>query len=82
MVATFRNLKHKLCDLGLLLFLSSSIVVLAQEDVIKVDTNLVSIPVSVTDRDGRFVPGLKKEDFRIFENSIELRNTLSIRSRL
>ena len=71
MVATFRNLKHKLCDLGLLLFLSSSIVVLAQEDVIKVDTNLVSIPVSVTDRDGRFVPGLKKEDFRIFENSIE-----------
>ena len=71
MVATFRNLKHKVCDLGLLLFLSSSIVVLAQEDVIKVDTNLVSIPVSVTDRDGRFVPGLKKEDFRIFENSIE-----------
>ena len=43
----------------------------AQEDVIRVDTNLVSIPVSVTDRDGRFVPGLKKEDFRIFENSIE-----------
>ncbi len=43
----------------------------AQEDVIRVETNLVSIPVSVSDRDGRFVSGLKRENFRILENSIE-----------
>ena len=37
-------------------------------EIIKVETNLVSFPVSVLDRDGRFITGLKKEDFQIFEN--------------
>ncbi len=38
------------------------------DDVIKVETNLVTFPVSVVDREGRFITGLKKEDFQIFEN--------------
>ena len=40
-------------------------------DVIKVETSLVSFPVSVLDRDGRFITGLKKEDFQIFEDGKE-----------
>ncbi len=37
-------------------------------EVINIQTNLVTFPVSVVDRDGRFITGLKKEDFQIFEN--------------
>lgn len=40
-------------------------------DVIKVDTTLVTIPVSVMDRDGRYVPNLLKQDFRIWEDGVE-----------
>src|SRR5437016_5972533 len=39
--------------------------------IIKVETNLVTMPVSVLDRDGRFISGLQKKDFQIFENGIE-----------
>jgi Ca-activated chloride channel homolog len=38
---------------------------------IKMDTALVSIPVSVMDRDGKFVPFLKKHDFRLYEDGAE-----------
>jgi VWFA-related protein len=38
--------------------------------VVKVETNLVTTPVSVLDRNGRFIPGLKKKDFKIFENDV------------
>src|SRR4051794_16041914 len=40
-------------------------------DIIKVDTTLVTIPVSVMDRDGRYVPNLQKEEFRIWEDGVE-----------
>lgn len=40
-------------------------------DVIKVDTTLVTLPVSVTDRDGRYVPNLTKSDFRLWEDGVE-----------
>ena len=40
-------------------------------DVVRVDTTLVTVPVSVLDRQGRFIPNLKREDFSIFENGIE-----------
>jgi Ca-activated chloride channel homolog len=38
---------------------------------IKMDTALVTIPASVLDRDGKFVPLLKKRDFRIYEDGVE-----------
>src|SRR5262245_19434656 len=38
---------------------------------IKMDTALITIPVSVLDRDGRFVPFLKKPDFRVYEDGVE-----------
>ncbi len=40
-------------------------------DVIRVNTTLVTVPVSVLDRQGRFVPNLRREDFTVFENGIE-----------
>ena len=40
-------------------------------DVIKVNTTLVTLPVSVMDREGRYVPNLQKEDFRLWEDGIE-----------
>jgi len=40
-------------------------------DTIRVDTTLVSLPVSVMDRDGKFIPNLRKDNFRIWENGVE-----------
>ena len=40
-------------------------------DVIRVNTSLVTIPVSVMDRDGRYVPNLQKDEFRIWEDGVE-----------
>ena len=42
-----------------------------ENEVIKVETNLVTMPVSVLDRDGRFISGLRQQDFKIFENGVE-----------
>lgn len=38
---------------------------------IVVDTKLVTIPVRVIDRKGRFIGGLKKENFKVFEDNAE-----------
>lgn len=40
-------------------------------DIIRVNTTLITIPVSAMDRDGRYVPNLQKHDFRIWEDGIE-----------
>ena len=45
--------------------------VIEDGDVISVDTNLVTVPVRISDRSNRFIGGLKKEDFRVFENDVE-----------
>lgn len=39
------------------------------EDIIKVDTEIVSVPVKVSDRKGRFIGGLTKENFQILEEN-------------
>ncbi|MEJ7701747.1 MAG: VWA domain-containing protein [Pyrinomonadaceae bacterium] len=41
------------------------------DEIIRVETNLVTFPVSVLDRNGRFISGLQKQDFQIFENGVE-----------
>jgi VWFA-related protein len=43
----------------------------SEGDVVRVDTNLVTVPVSVLDRNGRFIPNLSREDFTVFENGVE-----------
>lgn len=42
----------------------------AENEVVRVETNLVTTPVSVLDRNGRFIPGLTKKDFKIFEDGV------------
>lgn len=40
-------------------------------DTLKIDTNLISVPVIVSDRNNRYVPDLKVEAFRLFDNQVE-----------
>jgi len=40
-------------------------------DVIRFDTALVTVPVTVQDRYGRYVPLLRRENFRILEDGVE-----------
>ncbi len=40
-------------------------------DIIKVNTQVVSIPVRVMDKKGRFVAGLAKENFKVSEDGVE-----------
>jgi len=43
----------------------------AEDDVVRVSTNLVTVPVSVMDRQGRFIPDLKEGQFHIYEDGSE-----------
>jgi Ca-activated chloride channel family protein len=42
-----------------------------EDDVVRVDTSLVTVPVSVTDRYGKYIPDLRRQDFRIFDQGVE-----------
>jgi VWFA-related protein len=42
-----------------------------EDEVVRVNAALVTVPVSVLDRDGRFIGGLGKQDFRVFEDGVE-----------
>jgi Ca-activated chloride channel homolog len=44
---------------------------LSEGDVVRIDTNLVTVPVSVMDRQGRFIGDLMRERFKVFENDVE-----------
>src|SRR6478672_46518 len=41
------------------------------EDVIRVSTDLVTVPVSVFQRSGVYVSGLRRNDFKVFDNGKE-----------
>lgn len=41
------------------------------DEVLKVETNLITIPVSVFDREGLYIPSLSQTDFKIFEDGKE-----------
>ena len=43
----------------------------SEGDVVRIDTNLVTVPVSVLDRQGRFISDLRPEQFKVFENGVE-----------
>ena len=42
-----------------------------EDEVIRVETRLVTVPVAVRDKDGRFIPGLRPEQFHLFEDGAE-----------
>src|SRR6187397_2149005 len=41
------------------------------DDVVRIDTELVSFEVTVTDKHGKLGPNLRKEDFRLLEDGVE-----------
>lgn len=43
----------------------------SDEDLVTVETNLITIPVSVYDRNGLYIQALKQENFKIFEDGKE-----------
>src|SRR5688572_14900160 len=43
----------------------------ADETAIKVETNLITIPVSVFDRNGLYIPNIQQNEFKIFEDGVE-----------
>ena len=42
-----------------------------QDDVIRVETTLVTVPVTVKTRGGAHIPHLEAKDFRIFEDGVQ-----------
>jgi VWFA-related protein len=40
-------------------------------DVVRFDTSLITVPVTVIDRNGKYVPTLRRSDFRVFEEGVE-----------
>jgi Ca-activated chloride channel homolog len=55
---------------------SSASTTIDEGDIIKVNTQLVSIPVRVMDKKGRFIGGLAKENFRVYEDGVEQEVTM------
>lgn len=49
----------------------SQVLEVGEDDVVKITTSLVRVPVSVRDRHGRYVTDLQKEDFKIYEEGEE-----------
>lgn len=43
----------------------------ADQATVRIDTSLVLVPVSVLDRDGKYIPDLKVESFTIYEDGIK-----------
>jgi len=46
------------------------------DDVVRVNTDLVVLNITVTDKAGQYVPGLRLSDFKIFEDGKEVSNQL------
>src|ERR1041384_7465713 len=79
------NLKAVELSLGLIISAGSSITTIAQTpepqrpsenqdvDVIKVSTTVVTVPVGVMDRNGRFIADLTQDQFHLFEDGVEQR---------
>ena len=53
-----------------ILCLSAIIVSAQDDDVVRVNTELVVLNLTVTDREGNYVKALKKSDFKIFEDGV------------
>lgn len=55
-----------------LFMVSASIIVAQDDDVIRVNTDLVVLNLTVTDKAGNYVKALKKSDFKIYEDGVEV----------
>jgi len=60
-----------LCSCGLILLFGLAVFAQDSDDVIRVNTELISFEVAVTDKNGKPVRGLDAKDFKIFEDGVE-----------
>jgi Ca-activated chloride channel homolog len=51
-------------------FVGVAATVYCQDEIVRVDSTLINVPVTVLDHNGRYLTGLKKSDFEIRENGI------------
>ena len=56
----------------------SAVVVVAQDDddVVRVNTDLVVLNITVTDKAGQYVKGLKASDFKVYEDGVEVKTNM------
>jgi VWFA-related protein len=64
-------MKPMLLGCGLVLGLGATVALLAQDDVIRVEVNLVNVLASVRSKSGALMSGLQKDDFKVFEDGKE-----------
>ncbi|HEY4424524.1 MAG TPA: VWA domain-containing protein [Pyrinomonadaceae bacterium] len=55
------------------LCINVAVVVAQDDDVIRTDTELVVLNVTVTDKAGQYVKGLKASDFKVYEDGVEVK---------
>lgn len=55
------------------LFINAGLVVAQDEDVIRTNTDLVVLNITVTDKNGQYVKGLKASDFKVYEDGVEVK---------
>ncbi|HYN23852.1 MAG TPA: VWA domain-containing protein [Pyrinomonadaceae bacterium] len=68
----FFTLLHTFLLLGALLSVSIKGFAQQDDDVVRVNTDLVVLNVTVTDKAGEYVPGLRLSDFKVYEDGKEV----------
>lgn len=71
MTRTFRFL----CLFTILTLSTGVVVAQDDDDVVRVNTDLVVLNITVTDKDGQYVKGLKPADFKIFVDGVEVQQS-------
>ncbi|HEV8133906.1 MAG TPA: VWA domain-containing protein [Pyrinomonadaceae bacterium] len=65
-------LPRSLCLLAIVLLISPIVFAQDDDDVVRVNTDLVVLNVTVTDKNGQYVKALKKSDFKVYEDGREV----------
>jgi Ca-activated chloride channel family protein len=65
-------LPRSLCLLAIVLLISPIVHAQDDDDVVRVNTDLVVLNVTVTDKNGQYVKALKKSDFKVYEDGREV----------
>src|SRR4029079_1264195 len=58
------------------LCLNVVVVVAQDDDVIRTNTELVVLNITVTDKSGQYVKGLKASDFKVYEDGVEVKQNM------
>ena len=66
--------RTRLLSLLAILIVSASVALAQDDDVVRTDTNLVVLNLTVTDKSGQYAKGLKLSDFKIFEDGVEVKS--------